>query len=111
MTGKIGLLIGLMIGVVLAAGCAVISLVVAGSQVEQREARAYEAGLNDGTATARLNQGKVGDVLNKGMLEENADRARRADAARAKLKELLAIEGLPEPARAKAQEAMDALGQ
>lgn len=111
MTGKMGLLIGLMIGAVLAVGAALAAMVVTGRQVTERESKAYQAGLSEGTALAKLGQGKVGDVLNRAVMEENADRAQRADAAKARLKELLAIETLPEPARTKAQEAIDALGQ
>lgn len=111
MSGKMGLIVGLMIGFVVAVAASVTTMIVISGELQARESKAYEAGLADGSDAAKIGQGKVSNILNKAMLEENADRARRADEAKAKLKELVAMEALPEPAKAKAQEAMDALGQ
>ena len=111
MTPKMGLLVGLMVGFVLAVASSVVTMIVVGGTVSERESKAYDEGVSAGLERARIGGGKVSDVLNKGLLQENADRARRADEAKAKLKELAAIEGLPEAAKTKAQEVMDALGQ
>ena len=111
MTGKMGLLVGLMVGFVLAVASSVVTMIVVGGKVAEREAKAYDEGVAAGMDGARLGGEKVSDVLNKGLLEENADRARRADAAKGKLKELIEHPETSAAAKAKAQEAMDALGQ
>ncbi len=111
MTGKMGLLIGLMVGFVMAVASSVTTMILVSSEVQSREAKAYEAGMADGTGAAKVGQGKVSDVLNRGLMQENADRAQRAEEAKGKLSELLALPGLPDQARTKAQEAVDALGQ
>ncbi|MBE7491146.1 MAG: hypothetical protein HS108_05235 [Planctomycetes bacterium] len=110
MSPKMALLVGLMMGVLLAVAASVVTLVMVGSTVKERESRAYQAGLDDGAGTARFAQGKVGDVLNAALVDENAASARRIAETKTKLKELLAQDTLPEPAKAKAQEALDALG-
>lgn len=110
MNGKTGLLVGLMIGLVIAAGSTVASMVITGSAVKDREAKAYEAGLADGAIQAGLGKQQVGSVLNQGLVKENADLADRARQARSKLNELLSRPDLGADAKAQAQQALDALG-
>lgn len=111
MSGKMGLLLGLAAGLLLAIGSSVTTLIVIGAKVKERESAAYDKGMEAGQAAIKIPPQDISKELNQAVLNENRARAEHAAAAREKLKTLTARTDLPPEAQTLAKAALDALGQ
>lgn len=111
MNGKTGLLVGLMIGLVIASIAVVASLFVTGSAVREKENAAWKAGYEARADHAIGEQKTISSELNQGLVRENARMAESIQTATEKLSELRKVPGLPPAAVKLAGEATTALGE
>jgi hypothetical protein len=110
MSGKTGLLIGLMVGLVIASGAVVATMLVTGSTIKERESTAWQAGYDTRAEHALGEQRTITTTLNQGLIDENEKLSRQSEQAGAKLTELLARVDLGADARKLAGEAAKDLG-
>jgi hypothetical protein len=110
MSGKTGLLVGLMIGLVIAASGAVATMFITGGAIKERESTAWQAGYDTRAEHALGEQRTITTTLNQGLVNENEKLSAQNDNARAKLAELLARTDLSAEARDKAAQAAKELG-
>jgi len=110
MSGKTGVLVGLMIGLVIAAGAAFATMLVLGGAVKEREVRAYEQGYADRMQHALEEPQRISASLNQGLVEENERLATNAENALARLKELASQPDLSAESRNLAEAAIKDLG-
>lgn len=94
MSGKAGLIIGLLIGVIIAVAGSLTMMVLATGEMEERQAEAYHRGYDD--ATKDLPQGgpSISAELNQRTLRQNEELSEALDTARTQLQALNARDDL-----------------
>lgn len=99
MSGKAGLGIGLLAGLVLAIGASVTTMMVISGELEKKQAAAYDRGFNDAMDTLKRDGEKIGDQLNALTVEENNRLHDDLNNTRTRLQGVMARDDLPQSAK------------
>lgn len=99
MSGKMGLLLGAMLGLVAGAVGCLLTFGYATQGMQEAKATAYDEGRTDGAMQARAEAGTISESLNDGLLREAGELAKRMDAARDKVLPLAQRADLPKDVR------------
>lgn len=99
MSGKSGLIIGLLVGVILAIAGSLTTVMLVGGEMDRKQAEAYDRGFSDAMDNLKSDSETISSGFNQVMLQENKHLQESIDSTRTRLQGVMARDDLPQSAK------------